>query len=138
MDADGGHAEGGGDVLGAAVIADIEVRRREDRREFGERDAADKAVECGAAACVFDHLLGKGRFVGAADDDEAGVCLVREQIDERGEGGGGPTAAMRSSIVTSTMGERPCRNRSSLSRATSTPMTECPSEARQAEETVPT
>ena len=93
-DADGGTADGGGEVHGAGVVADVEAGGREEGGE--ERELAVAAEPDGGAG-------GAGGGDGIGDDDE-GVFLVgvaeehhgevvrgAQGVDEGGEGGGGPS-----------------------------------------------
>ena len=95
MYADGRQAERGGHVLGPAVVADVKVRRQQKRWQVAQAGLADQGKHLFPSANLAHHLIGDRGFIGAADDDDVRAGASCEQVDETGEGGGGPLLVHR-------------------------------------------
>lgn len=87
---DDGRADGGGDVHGAAVVAEKEIELREERGELAGGEALFDGDEVGAG--VRADFGDKGGFAGAGDDEDLGVEFVLKAVAHGGEAVGGPEA----------------------------------------------
>ncbi len=87
---DDGCADGGGDVHGAAVVAEEEIELREERGELADGECAVEGHEVGLG--VYADFLDECLFRRAGDDEDLGVKFVLETVADGGEAGGGPDA----------------------------------------------
>ena len=83
-------ADGGGDVHGAAVVAEEEIELREERGELADGECAVEGHEVGLG--VSPDFLDERLFRGAGDDEDLGVEFVLETVADGGEAGGGSTS----------------------------------------------
>jgi hypothetical protein len=85
---DDGHADGGGDVHRAAVVAEEEVELREQRRELAGGQALVEGDEVGVGVAA-DFADERG-FGWAGDDEDLHAQLILQPVADGGETVGGP------------------------------------------------
>ena len=87
---DDGCANGGGDVHGAAVVAEEDVELGEEGGELADRERPVERDEMGFG--VSPDFLDEGLFGGAGDEEDLRAEFVLQAVGDGGEAFGGPEA----------------------------------------------